>query len=617
MGLRSFILIFWGVIAVAPCQGVRPSGAVPQAVRSIRFDGRQELSRDRALEALQTQEATFVRRIAGTERIEFDALRLELDLRALRFAYQKEGFLEMQVLGHVVQEDSVAGAVDIRIEVLEGTRYRIGEVSVGGVSAFSAEEVWGGIRTRRGRPADLHQVRDDAGAIRKLYRNAGFVAAKITFDTQIRDDSLLVDTQFRVLEGSPHSIRTISVRGNELTRPRVVRREMKVRPTDLYNLDRIREDQRDLYNTGLFSGVKISEVGIDTAAHTVDLRVELIERRPRWITFGVGSSTDERESFRFLAEWGHKNLLGTARLISLRAVSTWQMSRLVEDRRMDPVEGRGEIAYLQPWPLGLPVSLGATLFLAQEIPPGREFDRLSTWGITGRLFKRLGQDAEIALEPALEWANETVEGEIADRTVSQTNSLTLYYRLDSRENVFAPTRGQSITTSLTRAGGFLAGDFNYHRATTSFASYLGATDGRVFAYRMTGGVAEPFGPSRTLPLEALSTLGGVNSVRGYLESELSLAGTSPDGGRVMVLGNAEVRQRVLGLFGIAAFVDVGQVWPTLSSISGLDELRWSTGMEFRYQTPIGPVRVGYGVKGNPPTDDTRPGSWFFGFGQVF
>ncbi|MAE70775.1 MAG: hypothetical protein CME06_09935 [Gemmatimonadetes bacterium] len=611
------LLLWAGLLGVsAPAPAARSGEERPLAVRSIDFVGNEEVSRDRLLGAMRLAEATFLKRTAGLERIEFDPLAYQIDVRAIRYFYQQQGFIHADVKGDRAAFDSLAGAVDLTIRVTEGNRYRFERVTVEGAARLEPEVLWKRIGTRPGDLANLHQVKRDANAIRTLYRNRGYVRATVEFETAIREGDWTVDVRFDVSEGEPHTIAKVVTRGNLDTRDEIVLREMRMKPGKLYNRETILTDERNLYNTGLFSGVKVSETALDSTKNTVNLRVELIERSPRWISFAVGSSTGERENVRLSADWGHKNLAGTARLVTVRAEATWQLSRYYDEGRIDPLASRFEFAYLQPWIFGHRLSAGGTAFTAQEIPVGRE-DRLSTWGIVGRLLRRIGTDTEVYLEATLQWANESVEGRILDRDISQTKSVTLAHRLDSRANVFAPTSGTATTIALTHAGGVLGGDFDFRRATASYARFFGLGEGSVAALRLSGGAAAPFGESEEIPIDQVFTAGGSSTVRGYLEGGLGAPGTPEEGGRVLALVNLELRQRLVGDFGVAPFIDGAQVWPYLSAVDAIGEMRWSMGTELRYQTPIGPLRVGYGVKMNPESGDPDPGSWFFGFGQVF
>lgn len=108
-------------------------------------------------------------------------------------------------------------------------------------------------------------------------------------------------------------------------------------------------------------------------------------------------------------------------------------------------------------------------------------------------------------------------------------------------------------------------------------------------------------------------------------------GYVPTGGRAMFTFNVELRQQFNFLFngfGMGFFLDGGQVW---REIKRIDErpLQFGAGGGFRYQSPIGPVRIDVGYKVNPTEEDLgifgdsgRSNAWdrigiHFSIGQAF
>ena len=88
----------------------------------------------------------------------------------------------------------------------------------------------------------------------------------------------------------------------------------------------------------------------------------------------------------------------------------------------------------------------------------------------------------------------------------------------------------------------------------------------------------------------------------------------PTGGTAITTGGVEFRQRLYTSWGVAAFVDVGQVSASLKPLP--DDVRVGAGAGMRYYTPIGPIRFDIAVPVN-----RRPGEDSFeiyiGLGQAF
>lgn len=234
---------------------------------------------------------------------------------------------------------------------------------------------------------------------------------------------------------------------------------------------------------------------------------------------------------------------------------------------------------------------------------------------------------------------------------------------DVTDDLFNPTRGFRALVDLEWADVVTGSDYSYVRALADASFYREIDRHTVLAVRIRGGSLSPGGfvgelsmteggTSEIVPSEKRFYGGGANSVRGFAQSTLGprslsiaveellrrrgasgepaclpatvrdltcdatpLAGSDlfqvrPVGGLATVEASAELRfQPTGGIWGGAAFVDVGQVWPR--SIS-LDNLELAPGVGVRYNTLFGPIRldVAYSFRGREPlpvvTSQIRP-----------
>ncbi len=95
----------------------------------------------------------------------------------------------------------------------------------------------------------------------------------------------------------------------------------------------------------------------------------------------------------------------------------------------------------------------------------------------------------------------------------------------------------------------------------------------------------------------------------------TIRGGDPIGGEFFTIFNVEytfpIYQELLG----AVFVDAGNLLPDASS-PGLNDMRYAIGVGLRYNLPIGPMRLDYGVNPDPHTDEAF-GAFHFSFGFAF
>ncbi len=230
--------------------------------------------------------------------------------------------------------------------------------------------------------------------------------------------------------------------------------------------------------------------------------------------------------------------------------------------------------------------------------------------------------------------------------------VALTFSTDRSDDLFTPSSGYVLRTDLEHAGGYTGSTFAYTRLTGEASTYTGDGGGTVLAARLRGGAvwphgAEASGTIRVNPQKRFFA-GGPNSVRGYDQYRLGPtvlginavpwlvapgdpeaggfdgAGCSeaaindgscdvsmlsetlfqrrPVGGEVLLEGNVELRFPLPlagGQVHGAAFLDVGQVWPTMSDLSLID-LVATPGVGVRYYSPIGPIRVDAGFDTRGP-----------------
>ena len=97
---------------------------------------------------------------------------------------------------------------------------------------------------------------------------------------------------------------------------------------------------------------------------------------------------------------------------------------------------------------------------------------------------------------------------------------------------------------------------------------------------------------------------------------------NPVGGSQLAAGTVELRQHVWGKFGLASFVDVGEVTGSRPTVNGVEapdisgRLAIGAGLGARYASPIGPLRVDLAlpVVHFPGNDSLE---FYIGIGEAF
>jgi outer membrane protein insertion porin family len=127
---------------------------------------------------------------------------------------------------------------------------------------------------------------------------------------------------------------------------------------------------------------------------------------------------------------------------------------------------------------------------------------------------------------------------------------------------------------------------------------------------------------KPLPFYKNFYAGGVTSVRGYEAFSLGPRDSQGAflGGTRRLVGNAELLFPVPGAgvdrsMRLSVFLDGGQVFGADEKVS-MSNLRYSTGVGFSWNSPMGPLRLSYGQPLNAKPED-KIQHLQFQFGQVF
>ena len=231
--------------------------------------------------------------------------------------------------------------------------------------------------------------------------------------------------------------------------------------------------------------------------------------------------------------------------------------------------------------------------------------------------RKIGDSFKLGLELKSEKVTyELTSGILPDDTnEGWTNSLTPNISYDTRDNVFEPTSGWYHSFSLEKAGGFLGGDYDFTKYNLTLRTYISTqfiedvvdinsmkkitdtlSEG-VFALRAMGGIADT-----DLPSFAAYQVGGMNTVRGYGLGEFS--------GDKFLVFNVEYRFPLAENFQAVLFGDWGQAWDYKESFN-LEDLKFGRGIGVRFDTPLGPIRLDYGI------NEEGEGQTYFSIGHTF
>ncbi len=211
----------------------------------------------------------------------------------LLMAYRNEGYRDAMVeLDTVWLENEQA--VNIRLQVFEGSPYHIRQIEWSGNNRYHSEALGAILGIEKGdiyRYAQLMQKlnADPQGRdISSQYMDEGYLFFQIEpIESRIVGDS--VDLQIRITEGPQTTIRNVWVEGNTKTSDEVILRMLRTYPGKQFSRTDIIRSQRELLSLGYFHEETLNVIPIpDMETGTVDLKYVVEEKSSDQVQLQLG-----------------------------------------------------------------------------------------------------------------------------------------------------------------------------------------------------------------------------------------------------------------------------------------------------------------------------------------
>jgi outer membrane protein insertion porin family len=264
------------MILVAACVRSAPAQSVP--ILSVTFDG------NKAFDTAALKAQMRINRDGGW----YSPEGLQLELKTLGDFLQNAGFLRARVGPPQVEMRAVPNkgqAAVIRIPIVEGTRYVLGDLHVRNAVAFKTATLLQMSPLRAGQPYSRARLYEWREKIEEAYHTMGYIRVELDAKEEIHDLKGVVDCVLECKEGNAYRIGKILVSGDDsISRPDF-KKLLLVGEGSLYNPEMVSLSLQFLNTLRTYRPLTDSdvEIKIDDAKSTVDLTfkvVSLAARRP-------------------------------------------------------------------------------------------------------------------------------------------------------------------------------------------------------------------------------------------------------------------------------------------------------------------------------------------------
>jgi translocation and assembly module TamA len=573
--------------------------------------------------------------------------------------------LDDPTLGEELTAKSAHDDARVKVTFSLGNLYHLRRVDVDGELPQGAQDA---LALKSGAPAVAAQVLAAGDRLQTALEDDGYAFAKVDPPVAHEDPAnRVLDVSFHVVAGARVNIGEIHIRGLKRMHESFVRKRLLLHTGEQYGASKVEKARKDLLALGVFTAVTV-EVGTKAdSAGQVPVTFKVRERLLHAVSLNGAYSTDLGGSAG--VTWTHRDLTGEADQLTLSSsvlnlggsASTGVGYDLGAKYLMPEFGHRDQSLQLAVQAINQSIQA----YDQKAITFGATLNRKlsSVWtasvGVTAEV-ESIGQEgyfqqgctsastcppntclptvdcpAKYTCPAGITCLTDppylvingptcTAAG-ICSEEVFTTNLLKSHYTLLALPfSLLYNTTGLSsplddathgMRASFSEAPTLSLGTKNAKYFVTQVsASYyfdlqrlhLSADPGRrVIAVRALAGLAQGAG-QYSLPPDQRFYAGGSGTVRGYRYQSVGpqFDDGNPIGGTAINAGQAEFRQRIGQNLGYVVFLDGAQVSRNVNPLDST--LRFGAGAGVRYYTPIGPIRLDFGIPINRERGTTSP-----------
>ncbi|HXV27580.1 MAG TPA: outer membrane protein assembly factor BamA, partial [bacterium] len=254
----------------------------------------------------------------------FKEAEFQADLERLQLFYQQEGYLDVKIAPRF-DYDKSGKKIFIIIQIEEGQHYVTGEIKIEGNQLFPESEIWQELGMLPGLTYSQYYLFKDIEKIRDYYYQRGYMEARVIPDIRLNKNTGKVDVTYEIQEGDLFFVDKVVVRGNTKTKDMVIRRELRIRPGERFDGEKIQKSKERLTNLDYFEDITYDTEPVPSAANRKNIIFRVKEKRTGELSFGGGiSSVDRYVGFAEISQrnfdlWNFPRFTGGGQSLSIRA----------------------------------------------------------------------------------------------------------------------------------------------------------------------------------------------------------------------------------------------------------------------------------------------------------
>ncbi len=266
------------------------------------------------------------------------------DLEKVIAEYHKKGFIDAFLITDSMTIDTLTNRMTIYLEVYEGPKYYFGDVSFEGTDVLPADFLASVLKHNAGEPFNSEKYDESLYEVYSTYQEIGHLHVRVADERTTRADSV-IDINYLVSEGQPSHINLINIVGNTRTKEKVIRREIPVRPGQIFNRSLLIRSVREVMALNYFTNVEPMPLNLPNGDVDLEFRVE--EKQTGQISAGAGYNSQDKVVGTI--GMGIPNFRGNGQNLSFNVDFGSRRNSF-------------SVSFTEPWMFGRPTLLGVDLF---------------------------------------------------------------------------------------------------------------------------------------------------------------------------------------------------------------------------------------------------------------
>jgi outer membrane protein insertion porin family len=531
-------------------------------IKLVQFKGNTHIKSKRLISEMDTRKWNWFSWLTDTGVFKDDTF--DDDLGKLRDFYREQGYLDVGIPQEKIAFDYPSrNRLIITITIVEGRRYRVGDISVTGSKLHTEALLKRILRQKSGAVFSPSKIDKDRDRLQEFYGRDGHLDTQVQLTRKSNITTGNIDLVYQVTESEKFTVESIVIEGNSKTKSTVILRELTMGPGDVFNTVFMKISRLRLENTRFFDDVSVSDQATNIPGRR-NLRIAVKEGRTGNLTFGAGYSSLDRASI--FAEMTQSNFdLFNRRSLFQGDGQKFRLRLQIGQRSNEAI-----LTFEEPWLFQRELALGFNIFrTSSDIASAyyREIDSGASVYLRKRLFElvegTLSYTYEIiTIDNIVAGADSTISSLAGDNRVSK---VTFAVQRDTRDKIINTTQGNFVSASIAVAGGFLGGGEDDYRFEVRGSQFypLFETQNQVLSLLVRGGVIQNFGRSIDVPYYSKFYLGGPTDLRGFeyhdVSPRTSDAAGIAIGGKTYGFFSAQYEVDIVSPVRFAVFYDAGFV----------------------------------------------------------